>query len=155
MGLTGKAGKQRKGNKFRYDQVVNNQEFYPEQDSELVARYKKAGLIILGKTNTPEWGLTTVTEPRVFGNCNNPWNLKRTSGGSSGGSGAAVGARIVPLAHGNDGGGSIRVPASCCGIFGLKPSRGRVPIGPGHAEYWHGLSIDHTHRYAFYRQIRR
>jgi amidase len=132
-----------KGNKFRYDQVVNNKRFFPVQDSELVARYKKAGLIILGKTNTPEWGLTTVTEPRVFGTCNNPWNLERTSGGSSGGSGAAVGARIVPLAHGNDGGGSIRIPASCCGLFGLKPSRGRTPIGPVHSEAWQGLAIDH------------
>lgn len=133
-----------KGNRFRYQQVSNNDRFFPTQNSELISRYKKTGLIPLGKTNTPEYGVAFVTEPAVFGACNNPWDLSRTSGGSSGGSAAAVACRIVPIAHGNDGGGSIRVPASCCGLFGMKPSRGRIPMGPKYAEYWHGLSIDHV-----------
>jgi len=133
-----------KGNRFRYQQISNNNRFISKQNSELVSRYKKTGLIPLGKTNTPEYGVAFVTEPAIFGACNNPWDLSRTSGGSSGGSAAAVACRIVPLAHGNDGGGSIRVPSSCCGLFGMKPSRGRMPAGPKHAEYWHGLSIDHV-----------
>jgi len=133
-----------KGNKFRYDQVINNSNFVSDYDSELVSRYKKAGLIILGKTNTPEYGASTTTEPVIFGACNNPWDLTRTTGGSSGGSAAAVASRIVPLAHGNDGGGSIRIPSSCCGLFGLKPSRGRLPLGPKNSDMWHGLVTDHV-----------
>ena len=121
-----------------------HQDFVPDHDSELVRRYKAAGLIVIGKTNTPEYGLEPVTEPELFGPANNPWDLTRTTGGSSGGSAAAVAARIVPLAHGNDGGGSIRIPASCCGLFGLKPTRGRTPLGPDIGDAWHGLDSEHV-----------
>ena len=113
-------------------------------DSTLVSRYKRAGLLIVGKTTSPELGLTMSTESALHGPTRNPWNLNRTSGGSSGGAAAAVAARIVPAAHGSDGGGSIRVPASCCGLFGLKPTRGRVPMGPRHFEGWSGLSCHHV-----------
>ncbi|HUX38773.1 MAG TPA: amidase [Rectinemataceae bacterium] len=113
-------------------------------DSELVRRWRKAGLIVVGKTNTPEFGLTPYTEPLAFGPTRNPWNLSRTPGGSSGGSAAAVAARIVPMASGGDGGGSIRIPASACGLFGMKPTRGRNPTGPLFGEAWHGFAIEHA-----------
>lgn len=113
-------------------------------DSTLVSRYKQAGLIIFGKTNSPELGLTVTTESAVFGQTRNPWNLERTTGGSSGGSAALVAGRILPMAHGSDGGGSIRIPASCCGIFGLKPTRSRVPLGPSSFENWNGCSHHHA-----------
>ena len=116
----------------------------PPQDSELVRRFKAAGLIILGSTKVPELSLTPVTEPRHFGRANNPWALDRTTGGSSGGSAAHVAARSVPMAHATDGGGSIRIPASCCGLFGLKPTRGRTPNGPSIGEGWHGAAIGHA-----------
>jgi amidase len=119
-------------------------DYIPDHDSELVKRFKAAGIIVVGKTNTPEFGLVPVTEPELFGPTNNPWDLSRTPGGSSGGSAAAVAARMVPLAHGSDGGGSIRHPASCCGVFGLKPTRGRNPIGPDFGEAWRGLTCDHV-----------
>lgn len=105
-------------------------DYVASQDSELVRRYKMAGLVIAGKTNTPEFGLTLTTEPHLFGPCRNPWNIEQSTGGSSGGSAAAVACGMVPFAHANDGGGSIRIPASCCGVFGLKPTRGRNPYGP-------------------------
>lgn len=119
-------------------------DYIPDHDSELVKRFKAAGIIVVGKTNTPEFGLVPITEPELFGPTNNPWDLSRTPGGSSGGSAAAVAARMVPLAHGSDGGGSIRIPASCCGVFGLKPTRGRNPIGPDFGEAWRGLTCDHV-----------
>lgn len=111
----------------------------PSQDSELFARFKQAGAVIVGKTNAPEFGIKAVTESQLRGPCHNPWNLNQVPGGSSGGSAAAVAARIVPVAHAGDGGGSIRIPASSCGIFGLKPSRGRQPLGPYVGEGWCGL----------------
>lgn len=114
------------------------------EDSEVVRRYKAAGFVIFGKTNTPEFGLTPYTEPEAFGPTRNPWDLSRSAGGSSGGSAAAVAARIVPLAGGGDGGGSIRIPASCCGVFGLKPSRGAVPTGPRFGEFWRGFVVEHV-----------
>jgi len=112
-------------------------------DSSIVALYRKAGLSLFAKSNTPEFGLACVTEPVANGKTLNPWNLKHTSGGSSGGAASAVASGIVPAAHGSDGGGSIRIPASCCGLFGLKPSRGRVSLAPS-GEGWGGLSVQHA-----------
>ncbi len=114
------------------------------EEGTLYRRWCDAGLIALGKTNTPELGIFPVTEPELFGPTRNPWSLERTAGGSSGGSAAAVAAGIVPVASGGDGGGSIRIPASCCGVFGLKPSRGRMPTGPYHSEGWNGLTVEHV-----------
>ncbi|PYV14633.1 MAG: amidase [Acidobacteria bacterium] len=118
--------------------------YIPDHDSELVRRYKKAGLIVVGKTNTPEFGILPTTEPRLFGAARNPWNLERITGGSSGGSAAAVAAGMVAIAHGNDGGGSIRIPASCCGLFGLKPTRARNPLGPDIGDIMGGLVAEHA-----------
>jgi amidase len=112
-------------------------------DSEFIRRLRATGALIVGKTNTPEFGLTPFTEPESDGPTRNPWDLARSAGGSSGGSAAAVAAGIVPLATGGDGGGSIRIPASCCGLFGLKPSRGRVPTGPQFGELWSGYVSEH------------
>ncbi len=119
-------------------------DFIPDYDSEIVRRYKAAGLIILGKSNTPEFGLEAVTEPELFGPSLNPWDATRTTGGSSGGSAGAVASGMVPLAHASDGAGSIRIPASCCGLFGMKPTRGRNPLGPYFGEFWHGLAVEHV-----------
>jgi Asp-tRNA(Asn)/Glu-tRNA(Gln) amidotransferase A subunit family amidase len=116
----------------------------PTTESELVARYRRAGLIVFGKSASPEFGLTCTTESRLFGQTKNPWNLAHTSGGSSGGASAAVAGGIVPLANASDGGGSIRIPASCCGLFGMKPTRGRTPLGPDAGEGWAGMSCVHA-----------
>jgi amidase len=112
--------------------------FVCSTDSEMARRMRNAGLIPLGRSNVPENGWCIATEPRLYGPTLNPWNPSVTPGGSSGGSAAAVAARMVPLAEASDGGGSIRVPASCCGLVGLKPSRGRIPYGPPEADVWFG-----------------
>jgi amidase len=119
-------------------------DFRPARDSTIVERFRRAGTVIFGKTNTPELGITPFTEPKLFGPARNPWNLEVTSGGSSGGAAAAVAAGIIPMAHASDGGGSIRMPASCCGLFGLKPTRARTPVGPDHTQLWSGLAIAHV-----------
>jgi amidase len=119
-------------------------EYVPDQDCEMIVRLKKAGAVIIGKTNTPEFGLLAVTEPELFGPCRNPWNTEHTPGGSSGGSAAAVAARMVPMASGGDGGGSIRIPSAYCGLFGLKPSRGRNPTGPDHGRIWQDAVQNHV-----------
>jgi amidase len=116
----------------------------PEEHGALVQRYLDAGVVIFGKTNTSEWGILPTTEPTRYGATHNPWKHAHTVGGSSGGAGAVVAARIVPAAHGGDAGGSIRIPASACGVFGLKPTRGRNPMGPDGSERAHGLAAEHV-----------
>ena len=118
--------------------------YIPSQDSELVKRYRQAGLVFLGKTNLPEFGLLGITEPELHGPTRNPWNPDHTPGGSSGGSAAAVAAGMVPLASASDGAGSIRIPASYCGLFGLKVTRGRTPNGPLHGRTWQGAVVEHV-----------
>ena len=105
-------------------------DFRPRRDHNITRRLRAAGFVIVGTTTLPEWGIMPVTEGRRFGPTRNPWDLERTPGGSSGGSAAAVAAGMVPLAHGNDGGGSLRIPAACCGLVGLKPQRGRISLAP-------------------------
>lgn len=114
------------------------------ETSNLTKRFLAAGLVPLGKTNVPELTLMPITESRLYGPARNPWDLSRTPGGSSGGAAAAVAAGIVPVAHANDGGGSIRGPASCCGLVGLKPTRARTSVGPILGEGWGGLEVEHV-----------
>ena len=120
------------------------EDYVAPHDSTLVARFKAAGFNIFGKTNSPEFGVLPVTEPELHGPSRNPWNTGHTTGGSSGGSGAAVAAGILPVAHASDGGGSIRIPASCNGLVGLKPTRGVNPIGPDAGEAWGGQVVNHV-----------
>src|ERR1700732_2101218 len=110
----------------------------------LALRFLKAGVTIFGKSSSPESGMMPTTESRLFGPTRNPWNLAHSSGGSSGGAAAAVAARLVPVAHASDGGGSIRIPASASGVFGLKPTRARNPLGPERGEAWSGFSCGHV-----------
>jgi Asp-tRNA(Asn)/Glu-tRNA(Gln) amidotransferase A subunit family amidase len=116
----------------------------PDYDGNLAERYKRAGLVIHGRTAASEFGLTTTTESRRHGAARNPWDLAYSTGGSSGGAAAVVAAGVIPAAHATDGGGSIRIPASCCGLFGLKPTRGRISSGPDAGEGWNGLAIGHA-----------
>jgi len=118
--------------------------YTPKEDSELYRRFCKAGLITIGKTNIPELAIGVTTEGRFLGRACNPWDPERTTGGSSGGAGAAVAARIVPAAHGNDVGGSIRIPASCNGLVGLKPSRGRTTLAPHYGDLLSGYFQEHV-----------
>jgi amidase len=119
-------------------------DFVADHDSAYVARCKKAGLVFMGRSSSPEFGLNPNTEPRLYGSCHNPWSLSYSPGGSSGGAAAAVAAGILPVAHATDGGGSIRIPAAQCGLFGLKPSRGRISFAPDAGEGWGGLSAGHV-----------
>ncbi len=118
--------------------------FVADHDSYLAARFRSAGFVCIGRTNVPELGSTITTEPVAYGPAHNPWSLDHSTGGSSGGSAAAVAAGLTAVAHANDGGGSIRIPASECGLVGLKPSRGRVSQGPDMGEAWMGATIDHA-----------
>jgi amidase len=114
-------------------------------DSELVKRYRAAGLVLFGRSTTPELGISASTEAQAYGRpTRNPWNLQRSAGGSSGGAAAAVAARLVPMAHASDGAGSIRIPASCCGLVGLKPTRALMPTGPLNGEAWGGFATEHV-----------
>ncbi|MCW5772303.1 MAG: amidase, partial [Rhodospirillaceae bacterium] len=119
-------------------------DYVPDRASTLTARYLAAGLVVAGKTNTPELGCSITTEPAFLGPSRNPWNRDHTPGGSSGGAAAAVASGMVPIAHGGDGGGSIRAPAALCGIYGFKPSRARNPVGPDVGESLNGLSCNHV-----------
>jgi amidase/6-aminohexanoate-cyclic-dimer hydrolase len=119
-------------------------DFVADHSSTITQRFLGAGLVIFGKSASPEFGLMPTTEPRLHGPTRNPWNTDHSAGGSSGGAAAAVAAGLVPMAHASDGGGSIRIPAAACGLFGLKPSRARTPSGPDRGEGWSGFSVGHV-----------
>ena len=118
------------------------EQYVSDRDDHVVSRFRAAGLVFVGRTNTPEFGTTITTEPDAHGASRNPWNTDHSTGGSSGGSAAAVAARLTPAAHASDGGGSIRIPASECGLVGLKPTRGRVPLGPAIGDSWAGSTTN-------------
>ena len=118
--------------------------YVADHDSHLFAKLRAAGFVVIGKTNTPELGLMPTTEPEAYGPARNPWNTGHGTGGSSGGSAAAVASGMVPVGHAGDGGGSIRIPSSACGLFGLKPTRGRMSLGPEAGEAWAGLVQRHV-----------
>lgn len=126
------------------NRALKQANYTPDFSAEVVTRWLQAGLVPFGRTNTPEFGAKGITEPEAWGATRNPWNPDYIPGGSSGGSAAAVAAGIVPVAGGNDGGGSIRIPAACCGLFGLKPGRGRTPMGPDIGEDLHGAVTNHV-----------
>jgi amidase len=119
-------------------------DYHSTTTQELTWRYLRAGFVICGKTNAPEFGILPTTEPRRYGPTRNPWNLEHSTGGSSGGSAAAVASGMVPVAHANDGGGSIRIPAACCGLVGLKPTRARVSVAPQYGDLMSGLIAEHV-----------
>ena len=119
-------------------------DYVSQGDQEYIARLRRAGFVILGKTNTPEFGMAPTAEPGLFGPTANPWDTTRSTGGSSGGSAAAVASGMVPVAHANDAGGSIRIPASVCGLFGLKPTRARNPLGPRYGDAFGGMVTEHV-----------
>lgn len=132
-----------KGDPYHAGNVaLRDANYRADHTTHLATMFDRLGLVNFGRTNTPEFGGTITTEPVSYGACKNPWDLGHSAGGSSGGSAAAVAAGIVPIAHANDGGGSIRIPASECGLVGLKPSRGRVSFGPKIGEGWAGVAID-------------
>ncbi|MEM7255266.1 MAG: amidase, partial [Pseudomonadota bacterium] len=119
-------------------------DFVAPHDDTIVTRYRAAGLVMFARSTSPEFGLTTTTESQLHGVTCNPWNPQHVAGGSSGGAAALVAAGVVPAANASDGGGSIRIPAACCGLFGLKPTRGRTPAGPEVGEGWSGMSAIHA-----------
>jgi amidase len=119
-------------------------DYVSSRDSTLVTRLRAAGLVILGRTGSPEFGMKPTVETRLYGSTHNPWDLTRSAGGSSGGSAAAVASRMVPMAGANDAGGSIRIPASACGLFGLKPTRARTPYGPHYGDVFGGGCVEHA-----------